>query len=464
MLTSGDRVLVGVSGGPDSMALLHLLVQAPFDETIELGVAHLNHCLRGKTAEKEAKFVRRTADALGFPCHVGRARVVNVERKLGLSTEEAAHRVRYAFFRKVMADGGYTKLALGHHMDDNAEQLLLVLLRGTGPRGLSGIAPVKGNRIIRPLIHVRRAQIEAYVEAENISCVRDASNDDFRFMRNRIRHDLLPLLTSTYNPRIGQHLNRLADLVRTEESWIGEWVAKEYPKTVIGRKHGEVALSVNQLQTSHTALMRRLLRMALEEVAGNLRRIDFSHIHSISRLLADGDGKQCHLPGGLRARRDGDRLMLSILPRDRRRSAAARIERAAGVEKVIEGPIPGNYEIREMGIGLRFSFCSRGQLPPWTAMEPNRAYLDFDCLSLPLTVRRPAPGERFRPLGAGGRQKLKKFFIDHRISRSNRSKTPVLADRRGIVWLIGQRIDERVKVTPRTSRILNTEFFLLDTR
>lgn len=464
MLASGDRVLVGVSGGPDSMALFHLLVRTRYHDKIDLGVAHLNHCLRGETAEKEADFVSREAAALGCPCHVGRARVINVKRKLNLSLEEAGHRVRYAFFNKVMADGGYNKLALGHHMDDNAEQVLLALLRGTGPRGLSGIAPIKADRIIRPLIHARRAQIETYIKAENISCMRDASNDDTRFLRNRIRHDLMPLLASAYNPRIGEHLNRLADVVRTEESWIGDIVAQEYPKSVIGRKHGEVALSVNRLRTIHTALMRRLVRVALEEIAGNLRRIEFFHIHSISRLLNGSDGKECHLPGGLRARRDGERLLLSVLPRDRRRSAAARIEKAAGFEKVIAGPLPGNYEIHEMGIGLRLSFCSRRRLPPWTAIEANRAYLDFDRLALPLTVRRPAPGDRFCPLGAGGRQKLKKFFIDHRIARRDRSISPILADRRGIVWLIGQRIDERVKVTSRTSQILNIEFFLLDTR
>lgn len=464
MLAPGDRLLVGVSGGPDSMALLHLLHKAPFVDKIELGVAHLNHCLRGETAEKEADFVCREAIALGCPCHVGRARVINVKRKLGLSLEEAGHRVRYAFFSKVMADRGYNKLALGHHMDDNAEQLLLALLRGTGPRGLSGIAPVKENRIIRPLIHARRLQIDAYIKDQNISCMRDPSNDDARFLRNRIRHDLLPLLASAYNPRIGEHLNRLADVMRTEESWIKDIVAHEYPKTAISRKKGEVALSVNRLGTIHTALMRRLIRMAIEEIAGNLRRIEFSHIHSISRLLTGSDGKECHLPGGLRARRNGARLTLSIVPHHRRRSAAAKTEKATGIKKVLDGPFPENFEIREMGIGLRFSFCSRRRLPPWTAIETNRAYLDFDRIALPLTIRRPAPGDRFSPLGAGGRQKLKKFFIDHRIARSNRSKTLVLADRRGIIWLIGQRIDERVKVTSRTSQILNIEFFLLDTR
>ncbi len=446
------------------MALLHLLVKMPFPGKTELGVAHLNHCLRGEAAEKEADFVKRAAAALGCPCHVGRARVINVKRKLGISLEEAGHRVRYAFFRKVMADGGYNKLALGHHMDDNAEQMLLVLLRGTGPRGLSGIAPVKANRIIRPLIHVRRAQIEDYLRSEGISCMRDASNEDRRFLRNRIRLDLLPLLASAYNPQIGQHLNRLADVVRTEESWIGDLVAREYLKTVIGREKGGVALSISRLRGGHTALMRRLIRMALEELAGNLRRIEFSHIHSVSRLLAGGDGKECHLPGGLRARRDGDRLVLSIVPRDRRRSAAARIEKSVGFIKILEGPFPQNYEIREMGIGLRLSFLSRRRLPSWTAIEPNRACLDFDCLALPLTVRWPAPGDRFHPLGSGGRQKLKKFFIDHRVPRHNRSKTPVMADRRGVVWLMGQRIDERVGVTSRTSQILNIEFFLLDTR
>lgn len=464
MLDAGDRLLVGVSGGPDSMALLHLLLKVPSPGRIELGVAHLNHCLRGEAAEKEADFVRRTAAALGCACHIGRARVINVKRKLGLSLEEAGHRVRYAFFTKIMAERGYNKLALGHHMNDNAEQLLLALLRGTGPRGLSGMAPAKKHRILRPLLDVRRAQIESYIKAENISCIRDLSNDDPRFLRNRVRHELLPLLASAYNPRIVEHLNRLADVVRTEESWIGDQVAQEYSKTVVARNKGEVALSVNRLQTSHTALMRRLLRMALEEIAGSLRRIEFSHIHSISRLLTGGDGKQCHLPGGIRARRDDDHLTLSVLPRNRRRSKAAWIEKAAGVEKVLEDPFPGDYEIRELGIVLRFSFCSPGQLPPWTAMGPNRAYLDFNRLVPPLTVRRPAPGDRFWPLGAGGRQKLKKFFIDHRISRRNRSETLVLADRRGIVWLIGRRIDERVKVTSQTSQILNIEFFLIDTR
>ena len=155
---------------------------------------------------------------------------MKVKRKLGLSLEEAGRRIRYSFFNKIMADAGYSKLALGHHLDDNAEQMLMALLRGTGPRGLSGIAPVRAKRIIRPLINARRAQIDKFVCKEGISCVSDSSNDDLRFVRNRIRHCLLPLLADQYNPRIADHLTRLADVTRNEEEWVDTLVAVDYQR------------------------------------------------------------------------------------------------------------------------------------------------------------------------------------------------------------------------------------------
>jgi tRNA(Ile)-lysidine synthase len=171
MLVPGDRVLVGVSGGPDSMALLHLLSRLAPELKIRLGVAHLNHCLRGRSADRDAGAVNRAAAALNIPCHMGRARVMKVKRKLGLSLEEAGRRVRYAFFNRTMVDAGYNKLALGHQSDDNAEQVLMALLRGAGLRGLSGIAPVRDNRIIRPLINARRTQIEDYLSQAGIAFV-----------------------------------------------------------------------------------------------------------------------------------------------------------------------------------------------------------------------------------------------------------------------------------------------------
>ena len=465
MLAPGDRVLVGVSGGPDSMALLHLLSRMAPELKIRLGVAHLNHCLRGASADKDAEVVIQTVAALNHPCHMGRARVLKVKQKLGLSLEAAARRVRYAFFKKTMTDAGYNKLALGHQLDDNAEQMLMALLRGAGPRGLSGIAPVRENRIIRPLINARRSQIEAFVAQEQITCVLDESNDDLRFVRNRIRHHLLPLLASEYNPRIETHLNRLADVMRTEEAWIEGLATAPYEKAVLNHGKDTITLSADTVRRAHPALARRLVRMALQDLTGTLQRITFSHVQTVLRLLMDGcSGKESHLPGGIRARRSGDRLMLFMATAYRRGAAEATIETQAPVKTVICSPFPATVEIQAMGIGLRFSPCPPHQLPRWADVGRNRAFFDMDRLSLPLTVRPAVPGDRFTPLGATGSQKLKKFFIDHRIPRQARAMAPVLTDRQRIIWLVGQRIDDHVKVTAVTSQALGVEFFLLDTR
>lgn len=464
MLATGDRVLVGVSGGPDSMALLHLLGRIAPRWNLTLGVAHLNHCLRGAASDSDAEAVRRTAAALDYPYHAGRARVMRVKRKLGLSLEEAARRVRYAFFNKVMVSAGYTKLALGHHMDDNAEQVLLALLRGTGPRGLSGIAPMRENRIIRPLIASRRSQIEAYIHNAGISCVRDASNTDTRFLRNRIRCDLMPLLAASYNPRIVERLNGLADVMRTEEAWMKGVVGEQYRQAVLDRSKDSFVLAVQALRTAPTALSRRMIRMALEVLVGNLRRIELVHVQSVQRLVdGSGDRKEIHLPGGIRVRRSRDRLVLSLEP-GRRSCRKAASPKKEAPPTTLDGPFPKTVEIAEMGLGLHLSPCTCQELPAWKNTGPERVYLDADRLNLPLTIRSVRPGDRFAPLGAGGSQKLKKFFVDHRIPRDDRANAAVIADTQGIVWLVGQRIDERVKVTPRTTRVLSIEFFLLDTR
>jgi tRNA(Ile)-lysidine synthase len=465
MLTPGDQVLVGVSGGPDSMALLHLLSRLAPALNVRLRVAHLNHCLRGASADRDAEVVCQAAAALGYACHVSRARVLKVKRQLGLSLEEAARRVRYAFFKKTMRDVGCNKLALGHHLDDNAEQMLMVLLRGTGPQGLSGIAPVRENRIIRPLINSRRSQIEAFVKQEGITCVRDASNDDRRFVRNRIRHCLLPLLSSEYDPRIVEHLNRLADVIRLEETWIAGLAARPYQEAILDRGPGTITLSAGSLRQAHTALARRLVRMALKDLTGTLQRISFAHVRSVLYLLtAGGTEKEIHLPNGIRVRLNADRLVLLTAGNRRRKTAQADMARDSASETPIDGPFPATVEIRSMGIGLRFSPCPIHQLPRWSDVGRNRAFIDMDRLSLPLAVRTPLAGDRFTPLGAAGSQKLKKFFIDHRIPRQARFMAPLLADQRGIIWLVGQRIDDYVKVTTATSRVLGVEFFLLDTR
>jgi tRNA(Ile)-lysidine synthase len=445
--------------------LLHLLSRLAPDLKVRLGVAHLNHCLRGPSADRDAEVVGRAAAALGYACHIGRAQVLKVKQQLGLSLEEAARRVRYAFFTKTMTDAGYNKLALGHHLGDNAEQMLIALLRGTGPRGLSGIAPVRGKCIIRPLINTRRSQIETFLAEEGVTCVMDASNNDLRFVRNRIRHHLLPLLASEYNPRIEAHLNRLADVMRTEESWTDGLAAAEYEKAVMKRGLGTITLSAETMNLTHPALARRLVRKAIEDLTGTLRRISFSHVQSVLHLLTDGGGEQeLHLPGGIRVRRTGNRLTLKMATGRCRGAVESAVQSKSASTTVLSTPFPATAEIKALGIGLRFSPCRPNQLPRWSDVGRNQAHFDLARLSLPLMVRQAIPGDRFTPLGAAGSQKLKKFFIDHRIPRKDRTRALVLMDRQRIIWLVGRRIDDQVKVTAETSQVLSVEFFLLDTR
>ncbi|WP_372682709.1 tRNA lysidine(34) synthetase TilS, partial [Desulfosarcina sp.] len=358
MTAPGDRVLVGVSGGPDSMALLHLLSRLAPDLKIRLGVAHLNHCLRGASADRDAEVVRQAARALDYPVHIARGHVLKVKEKLGLSLEEAARRVRYAFFRKIMSDVGYDKLALGHQSNDNAEQMLMALLRGTGPRGLSGITPVRQACIIRPLINVGRSQIETFVAQAGIAFVLDASNNDLRFVRNRIRHHLLPLLASDYNPRIEANLNQLADVMRTEEAWIEDITAAEYKKAALERTDGTITLSAQAIRQTHPALARRIVRKALANLTGTLRRITFAHVQSVLHLLTDGCGvKELHLPGGVRARRADDRLTLIMADSCRRSAGEPAVDGRPASTTQISTPFPATVEIKKMGIGLRFSTC-----------------------------------------------------------------------------------------------------------
>ncbi len=465
MLAAGDRVLVAVSGGADSMVLLYLLTRLASEMKISLGVAHLNHGLRGDAANRDAHTVQAAANRLNLAFHVGRAFVERVRQGLGLSLEEAARRVRYAFFNKIMRDAGYNKLALGHHQDDNAEQILIALLRGTGPGGLCGIVPVRQNRLVRPLIQVRRCQIEAYAKSRGIPWVTDASNHDPRFLRNRIRHRLLPLIASDYNPSITRQLNQLADVMRTEEEWIGDLITPHYANALVTQKKDGLALCTHALRQMHPALVRRLLRRALLDLCGTLRRISFSHIQAVQRLIGDGvNGKTVHLPRGIRVYRDRDWLQMVRVDDYRRPANRDKAKDPPETQAIVSPPFPCKIESVVLGIGMTFYSCSPDRVPRWQEIKSNQAFFDLDRLRLPLILRTKQPGDRFNPLGNPGSQKLKKYFIDHHISRQDRLMTPILADQRQIVWLVGQRIDDRMKITSATTRVLVAEFFLLDIR
>lgn len=460
MVAPGDRVLVGVSGGADSMVLLHLFHQLAAHWQISLGVAHLNHGLRGDAADEDAALVCRTAASLELSCHMEKADVKKIQRKHRLSPEDAARQVRYAFFEKTMKQEGCTRLALGHHLDDNAEQVLLAVLRGSGTRGLGGILPVRG-RHIRPLINIRKNAIEQYARKNGIVFRNDESNTDLTYTRNHIRHQLLPFLSDAYNPRIHHHLGRLADILRNEEAWLTELTEQHYAALVIRREADAVFLCGRTLCQAPLALSRRLVRRAIEDCHGSLKRISFDHITAVLDLLTGHADKTClHLPAGIIVRRNSDQLVVQQGPK--RRHPRLPPVFSSPEQMTIPLPFPDTVQSTAMGMGLCFFSQAPDTLPDWGSVSPHQAFFDLEKIQWPLVLRFPRPGDRFFPLGAPGSRKLKKFFIDHHIPPEKRSRSPVLADAAGILWLVGHRMDTRVRVTPETRRVLGVDFFLLD--
>jgi tRNA(Ile)-lysidine synthase len=456
LIRPGDAVLVAVSAGADSVALLDLLVARAPALRLRLGVAHFNHALRPE-AGRDAEFVEDLAARHGLPCHSEREDVREYRRRAGGSLEEAARIRRYRFLEAAARKAGYARVALGHHADDSAETLLLNLLRGSGRRGLSGIAPLRPPGFIRPLILARRSEIERYVRARSLDFRSDATNADAAFDRNRIRGQLIPLLERDYHPGIRQTLSRTAEILRAEEDWLEEMLTPLYDAARRVRPAGEIGLRVAALGRMPDAALRRAIRRALEETCGSLRGFGFEHIERIAGLLRrGGDSGPLALPRGVRVGRRDAELRFFRAPDGEAHSPA----RSAPQPYAYEVDRPGLIEIPEAGAAIRLAEIPATPAPDFRDASPRTAFIDMACIVFPLTVRNFRPGDRFVPLGAPGTQKLKKYFGDHKIPPAERRRCPLLVSAGRIVWVAGQRLDHRARVTGRTRRVLKAELIV----
>ncbi|MGD8768582.1 MAG: tRNA lysidine(34) synthetase TilS [Desulfobacterales bacterium] len=460
MLKPRDSVLIGVSGGPDSVALFHLLLTFSPRFSLRLGVAHLNHCLRQIDSDKDAEFVVSLADRFDVPCYVHKTNVRKYQLENKLSLEEAARRVRHSFLNKVAEENRFNKIALGHHFDDNAELVLMNLFRGSGPLGISGIPPVRDGKIIRPLIQSNRSDIIAYLDQNRLKYISDISNRDTSFLRNRIRHDLLPLLKTLYNPKISQSLNRLASIIRSEEEWIEDVIHPIFEKAALSIQDGQIVLSVSILNGLHVAAQRRVIRKAILKIKGDLRRIRLTHIDSAINLIEGGpDYGNIDLPDRIRIQRKVDVILFS-----RGKSTLRNMDVKSDRAEILpfEYPIekPESIFIKEINAHIKFTEMGIKDLPDLCGTGQHTGFFDRDALSFPLVLRNFRHGDRFTPLGMTGTQKIKKFFIDKKVPRKERTRCPILLCRGKIIWVAGYRIDESVKVKPSTKNVLKIELSL----
>jgi tRNA(Ile)-lysidine synthase len=463
MLQSKDKVLVAVSGGPDSVALLHVLLalQTKFD--IQLGVGHLDHGLRPSAAGKDAAFVATLSNKAGLPSHVETADVRGLHHQQKGSLEALGRKARYHFFDRIARKFGYNKIALGHHADDNAELILMNLFRGSGLLGLSGIPPVRDHRFIRPLIEQPREHLMNFLQDIRANFVLDATNKDLRFLRNRIRHELMPGLVHRYNPNLVDTLNRTAAIFRAEEDWLTQTSERVFNTLAVSDAH-DVRMPVSNLLENHVAIQRRTIRRAIEHIKGNLKSVTLQHIDAVLRLCRERSSNQyLRLPGGLAAQAQPEGYLrisgTSSLPafRPNPRTATTPIYK-------VSLPHPDKntrtVTIKELGATLVMGCIPLESIGKLTSAGQHTAFFDMDKLTFPLLLRNSRPGDRFVPLGMQGTQKVKDFFINNKIHREVRWKTPVLVSNNAIVWIVGHRIDERAKVTQQTRNVLKIELFL----
>jgi tRNA(Ile)-lysidine synthase len=433
-LKPGLRLAVGVSGGADSVALLRALHERRSPMGLVLHVAHMHHGLRGDEADGDLEFVRALAAELELPFHAERVDVAAEAKKAGESIEETARRLRYGWFRRLMAAGEVEAVATAHTLDDQAETVCAKFLRGAWTEGLSGIHPVvefAEGRIVRPLVGVRRAEVEAYLKALGQSWREDSSNRDTAFARNRIRHELLPVLEG-WNPRLKEHMAQMALLARDEEAWWQAELARVAPQLVMegrpvrggGRAAGSgLALDVIRLAALAPAMQRRLLRYAAELCAGPAGHAapDFQSTEALRTLALKGRaGQKLELAQGLRAERTPRELRLSV--------QAAPAAEAEPIPEYSE-PIPGEIVAAAFGVRLRIEVSA--------GVEQE----ELDGSGRMSTLRNWRPGDRVRLRYSGGPRKVKEVLERLRVTGSNRAVWPVLEVGGHIVWMKGVELE-----------------------
>ncbi len=436
----GDKIAIAVSGGIDSVVMLDALYKLAGELNIKIGIIHFHHNVRPYGCKVDALFVENLAKEKKLPFIMSSAYVPDIAKRERRSLEETGRSERYAFFSSLIKEGKWDKIALAHTSDDQEETFFMRLLKGAGPKGLSGMATVRDGIYIRPLLNTCRKEIELYAERYGLCYREDQTNWDQNFLRSRIRHRLIPLLKKDFNPNLSEVLERTMHIFKKEDEFLDSLAEKALNTIIIPDK--ELILNAERLEHYNLALKRRILRLAIFKILNNSTDVDYDYIERIIKLLAGETGKLLKLPG-LIIRKSYGTLILS---KKSSKSEPVLYEKSL--------PVPGETISDFFGIKVKINIMEHSDI---SYNSPFKARFDGAKLQEPLILRNRRKGDKFIPLGMKGKKKLKDFLIDEKIPGHKRDRIPVITSGKDILWVVGMRIDERFKVTGESKKIVHME-------
>jgi tRNA(Ile)-lysidine synthase len=445
MWPPGATILVAVSGGQDSLALLHALLHLRERWQLKIHAAHFDHGLRGEESAADADAVAALARDWSVPFTLGSRDVAGAAKRLHSSVQETARNLRLNFLDQTAEKISADRIALGHTQDDRVESVLMNILRGAGIDGLRGMLPVSGDRV-RPLIEVSRKETGDYCERHGLPVRVDPSNQSSKYTRNRIRHELLPMLEEEYNLSVRAALLRLAGLAEADSGFLQEEAGKWFDRAAANIEDGRVVLSLGTLQAAPLAMKRRVVRMALERVRGGIEGIEFGTIETVvGQLDREEQRSRFQLtvsPGDISIEIDGDNLVV-------RRLETPRSPLPVCVELTLDG-------VTEVpGWGLEVAVTR--DAGTYSATGPECVLVDADAVKGRLVLRNRLPGDRLQPMGMSGTRKVQDILVDRKVPTMLRDQIPIVADEEGILWVAGHALAERARITPAATEAMRIE-------
>lgn len=444
MIQENDKVIVAVSGGPDSMCLLHILYTLKETLKITIAAAHVNHCLRGKEADADEEFVRKFCEKHNIQFYSVKVDVNSLAKEKNISSEMAGRFARYKFFESIKKKINADKIALAHNANDQAETLLMRIMRGTGTEGLIGIKPVRDGIFIRPLINTQRDQIEAYCIQHEINARIDNTNLQNIYSRNKVRLELIPYMKKNFNEDIVEVLNRLSSTMRTDNEYLDNISKKNYE--LYCEKKEEKVIIKKRAFLEHEAILTRVIRKAIAALMGSTYNIERKHILNIIEIQRHESGVLINLPNNINVYNNYGDIEIYLINEEKIKDSGE-YELIAGQRNVIAD--------KNIAIAIKLlEYNSNINLKKNDFIK----YFDYDKINGKIILRYRRAGDRFTNIGMRGSKKLKDIFIDMKIEKAQRDFIPLICFESEISWIVGYKVSDKFKISRSTKRILEIKF------